>query len=73
MQVATLVGQTCNLSKKPQLLAKSTTNACSAIWWPKLELMQVKIEIEEKVEKKFRKKFKKKVEKIARGTTDLGN
>ena len=33
----------------PQLFAKSKTNACRAIWWPKLELMQVKIE-KEKVE-----------------------
>ena len=41
MQVAPLGGQTCNCHKKPQLLAKSTTNACSAIWWPKLELIQV--------------------------------
>ena len=62
--MATLGGQTCNLSKKPQLLAKSTTNACSAIWWPKLELMQVKIEIEEKVEKKFRKNWKKVEKKL---------
>ena len=53
-----------NLSKKPQLLAKSTTNACSAIWWPKLELMQVKIEIEEKVEKKFRKNWKQVEKKL---------
>ena len=34
-------------------------NACSAIWWPKLELMQVKIEIEEKVEQKLGKNWKK--------------
>ena len=34
MQVATLGGQTCNQFKKPQLLVKSTTNACCAIWWP---------------------------------------
>ena len=53
-----------NLSKKPQLLAKSTTNACSAIWRPKLELMQVKIEIEEKVEEKFRKNWKKVEKKL---------
>ena len=41
-------GQTCNLFKKRQLLVKSITNKNSAIWWPKLELMQVKI-VEEKM------------------------
>ena len=53
------------------------TNTSDATWWPKLKLMQVKIEEEEKVEKKLRKNGRKKVEEklkknIARGTTDPG-
>ena len=31
------------------------TDTSDATWWPKLELMRVKIEEEEKVEKKFEK------------------
>ena len=69
-QVATLSGQTCN--KKPQLLAKSTTNACSVIWWPKLELIQVTTPVakigtyasENWKKKKSKKKIQKSGEKI---------
>ena len=35
-------------------------NTSDAVWWPKLELMQVQIEEEEKVEKKFRKNGERK-------------
>ena len=43
------------------MFAKSTTNACSAIWWPKLELMKIE---KEKVEKSWRKKLKRSWEKV---------
>ena len=62
--MATLGGQTCNLSKKPQLLAKSTTNACSAIWWPKLELNASENWNRRKSWKEVQKKLKNSWEKV---------
>ena len=44
-------------------MTKIGTDASDANWWPKLELMQVKIKEEEKVEKNSRKNVRK-LEKV---------
>ena len=46
------------------MVAKIGTNTSDTTWWPKLELMQVKMEREEKVEKKSWKEVYKKLRKV---------
>ena len=41
MQVAPSSGQTCNWCKCHHLVAKFSTNASSAMWWPNVQLMHV--------------------------------